>query len=88
MEIRGIRSITHGRAGMMQYGAAAVRMSNVDVGARTIEIAGAEYIVRGLGFIKSVEDLERTVVAVHDNVPIYVRHIGDGTSRWPRSPVG
>jgi len=58
---------------------AAVRMSNADVGARTIEISGAEYVVRGLGLIQSAEDIAETVVAVHDNVPIYVRHIGDVT---------
>ena len=32
----------------------AVRLSNVDVGARTIEINRAEYIIRGLGFLKSI----------------------------------
>ncbi|EMI23116.1 efflux RND transporter permease subunit [Rhodopirellula europaea] len=54
----------------------AVRMSNVDVGARTIELNKAEYIVRGLGFIEQVEDLEKTVLKVSDNVPITVKDIG------------
>lgn len=54
----------------------AVRMSNVDVGARTIEVSNAEYVVRGLGFLKNLRDLEQTVVKVRDNVPIYVRNIG------------
>ncbi len=53
-----------------------VRMSNVDVGARTIELNKAEYIVRGLGFIEQVEDLEKTVLKVSDNVPITVKDIG------------
>ena len=54
----------------------AARMSNVDVGARTIELNKAEYIVRGLGFIKGVEDLEKAVVKVTDNIPITVKDIG------------
>ena len=53
----------------------AVKRSNVDVGARTIEINKAEYFIRGLGFIKNVEDLEHSVVAVNDNVPIYIKDV-------------
>jgi Cu(I)/Ag(I) efflux system membrane protein CusA/SilA len=53
----------------------AVRMSNVDVGARTIEVNRAEYVIRGLGFLKSVHDIEHTVVAVNDNVPVYVSQV-------------
>ncbi len=54
---------------------AAVKMSNLDVGARTIEINKVEYVIRGLGFIKDVEDIELSVVGVSDNVPIYVRNV-------------
>ncbi len=53
----------------------AVRMSNVDVGARTIEINKVEYIIRGLGFIEHIADIENTVVRVNENVPIYVKDI-------------
>ncbi|HUW19679.1 MAG TPA: efflux RND transporter permease subunit [Sedimentisphaerales bacterium] len=53
----------------------AVRMSNVDVGARTIEINKAEYVIRGLGFIKKISDIETTVVKVNDNVPIHIKDI-------------
>ncbi len=53
----------------------AVKMSNVDVGARTIEINKAEYFIRGLGFIESVEDIEDSVVAVNDNVPITIKDV-------------
>ena len=56
---------------------AAVKASNVDVGARTIEVSGVEYVIRGLGFIKSVEDIRKTVVAVRDNVPVYVRNVAN-----------
>ena len=54
----------------------AVRKSNRDVGAKTIEINQAEYLVRGLGYIKSVKDLENAVVSIQDNVPIRIKDIG------------
>ncbi|MEQ8714546.1 MAG: efflux RND transporter permease subunit [Cyclobacteriaceae bacterium] len=57
----------------------AVKKSNRDVGAKTIEINQAEYLVRGLGYIKSLEDLELAVVAVQDNVPIRIKDIGVAT---------
>lgn len=57
----------------------AVQKSNKDVGAKTIELNQAEYLVRGLGYIKKVEDLEKAVVAVQDNVPIRIKDIGVAT---------
>ncbi|MFT5512243.1 MAG: Cu(I)/Ag(I) efflux system membrane protein CusA/SilA [Bacteroidia bacterium] len=54
----------------------AVQKSNRDVGAKTIEINRAEYLVRGLGYITSINDLELAVVDVHDNVPIRIKDIG------------
>lgn len=48
----------------------AVRGSNLDVGARTIEVNKVEYMIRGLGFVESVRDLEKVVVRVNDSVPI------------------
>ncbi len=54
-------------------------MSNIDVGARSIEINKAEYFIRGLGFVKTVEDLEYSVVAVNDNVPIYIKDVAKVT---------
>jgi Cu(I)/Ag(I) efflux system membrane protein CusA/SilA len=53
----------------------AIRASNRDVGARTIEINRVEYVVRGIGFIKSIADIEQVVVKVNDNVPIRVKDI-------------
>ncbi|USN99091.1 MAG: efflux RND transporter permease subunit [Phycisphaeraceae bacterium] len=55
---------------------AAVRKSNLDVGARTLEVNRAEYIVRGLGFIGSEDDLEQTAIAARDGQPILIRDIG------------
>lgn len=54
----------------------AVRNSNRDAGAKTLEINKVEYLVRGLGYIESIEDIEETVVAVTDNTPVLVRDIG------------
>ncbi len=54
----------------------AVQKSNRDVGAKTIEINQAEYLVRGLGYIKNVDDIEKAVVAVQNNVPVRVKDIG------------
>jgi len=53
----------------------AVRKSNLDVGARTLEVNRAEYIVRGLGFIENPEDLEQTAITSRDGIPILVGDI-------------
>ena len=53
----------------------AVRNSNKDVGAQTIEFNKAEYLVRGLGYVKSLSDLEESVVAVNDNTPIRLKDV-------------
>ncbi|MFZ2146573.1 MAG: efflux RND transporter permease subunit [Sedimentisphaerales bacterium] len=53
----------------------AVKMSNIDVGARTIEINRAEYVIRSLGFIKDLSDIERSVIKVNDNVPVYIKDV-------------
>ena len=53
----------------------AVRNSNVDVGAKTIEINKAEYVIRGLGFIKEIADIEKTVVRQSGNVPLRVSNV-------------
>jgi len=71
---------------MREYNVDIAKKSNLDVGARTIEFNRAEYLVRGLGYIKSIEDLEKAVVAVNDNTPIRVKdvakvHFGPSTRR-------
>ena len=53
----------------------AVKMSNVDVGARTIEINRVEYVIRSLGFIENLSDIERSVIKVNDNVPVYIKDV-------------
>ena len=54
---------------------AAVKQSNLDVGARTIEINSVEYLIRGIGFVKNLGDIEEAVVKVANNVPIRVRDV-------------
>lgn len=54
----------------------AVRGSNLDAGAQTIEINRVEYFVRGLGYLKSLSDIENTVVRVSNNIPIRISDIG------------
>jgi Cu(I)/Ag(I) efflux system membrane protein CusA/SilA len=58
---------------------AAVKGSNIDVGAKSIELNRIEYFIRGIGFIKRVEDIENSVVKVNNNVPISVKDIGTVT---------
>ncbi|WP_320007632.1 efflux RND transporter permease subunit [Maridesulfovibrio sp.] len=53
----------------------AVKNSNLDVGARTIEINNAEYVIRGIGFIKKISDIESSVVKVVNDIPIHVRDV-------------
>ena len=57
----------------------AVRHSNSDVGARTIEINKVEYVIRGTGFIKSIDDIEKTVIKVRDNTPVYISNVAQVT---------
>jgi len=54
---------------------AAVKNSNLDIGARTIEFNRAEYLIRALGYIKSLEDIEKSVVVVRNNIPIRIRDV-------------
>ncbi len=61
---------------------AAVRNSNIDIGAKTVESGGMEFIVRGRGFLgggdpsATVPDLEQTVVMSREGVPVRVRDLG------------
>ncbi|MGV6845531.1 MAG: efflux RND transporter permease subunit [Lutibacter sp.] len=53
----------------------AVKNSNLDIGARTLEFNKVEYLVRGLGYIKNLKDLEESVVTVNNNVPIRLKDV-------------
>ena len=53
----------------------AVKSSNQDIGAQTLEINQAEYLVRGLGYVKSVEDIENAVITSEDFTSIKIKDI-------------
>tara|TARA_R110002049_G_scaffold288423_1_gene470851 strand:- start:16596 stop:20111 length:3516 start_codon:yes stop_codon:yes gene_type:complete len=64
--------------------AMAIKGSNLDVGAKTVETTGMEFIVRSKGFLgsggdkdKAVEDIEDTVIMQRDGVPVRVRDIAN-----------
>ena len=54
----------------------AVRDSNVEAGARMVEFSGAEYMVRGHGYIKTLQDIEQIVVKTNDRgTPVLLRDV-------------
>ncbi|MDR1718728.1 MAG: efflux RND transporter permease subunit [Dysgonamonadaceae bacterium] len=53
----------------------AVQKSNLDIGAETVEMNLAEYLVRGLGYIKNVSDLEESVVTVRNGIPVRIKDV-------------
>ena len=53
----------------------AIKSSNQDVGANTIEMNKVEYLIRGLGYVKNLKDIEEAVVAVNNNVPLRIKDI-------------
>jgi len=64
----------------------AVKQSNQDIGAQTLEINQAEYLVRGLGYVKSIADIEDAVVDSENFTSIRIKdvanvHLGPATRR-------
>ncbi len=54
----------------------AIKESNNDVGGRTLEKTGIEYIIRGLGYVKSVDDIEKIVVGTDARgTPVLIRDV-------------
>ena len=57
-----------------------IRMSNNEVGGRVVEATGREYVVRGRGYIKSIQDIEDIVVAIDGRgtgTPVLIKDIAD-----------
>ncbi|MBI4041917.1 MAG: efflux RND transporter permease subunit [Deltaproteobacteria bacterium] len=55
----------------------AIRNGNQEVGGRLVEFSGAEYMVRGRGYAKNVEDLKEIVVGTDKmGTPVLVKHVG------------
>jgi copper/silver efflux system protein len=68
-----------------------IRSSNSEVGGRVLEMTGADYLIRGLGYIKSLADIEKIPVASNNGTPILVRDLGvvsygpnlrEGVAEW------
>lgn len=53
----------------------AVRQGNNDVGGRLVELSGREYMVRGRGYVKKLEDLEQLVLKVEGGTPVQVKDV-------------
>ena len=68
-----------------------IRDSNGEVGGRVLEMLGADYMIRGLGYVHSVADLEEISVATNNGTPILIRDLGvvslgpdlrEGAAEW------
>ncbi|PYU49458.1 MAG: CusA/CzcA family heavy metal efflux RND transporter [Acidobacteria bacterium] len=56
-----------------------VRASTNEVGGRLLEMGGTEYMIRGLGYLRSLSDLETVPVATKNGTPVLVRNLGTVT---------
>ena len=52
-----------------------IAASNRDVGGRVIEMAETEYVVRGRGYLRGIDDLEKLVVKAHVGMPVLLRDV-------------
>jgi Cu(I)/Ag(I) efflux system membrane protein CusA/SilA len=68
-----------------------VRASTNEVGGRLLELGGAEYMIRGLGYLRSLSDLETVPVATKNGTPVLVGDLGtvrfgpdirEGVAEW------
>src|SRR5437899_1259348 len=68
-----------------------VRASTNEVGGRLLEMGGAQYMIRGLGYLRSLSDLEAVPVATKKGTPVLVRDLGtvsfgpdirEGVAEW------
>jgi len=68
-----------------------VRDSTNEVGGRVLEMAGARYMIRGLGYLRSLQDLQSVPVATKNGTPVVVRDLGtvafgpdirEGVAEW------
>ena len=68
-----------------------IRDSNGEVGERVLEMSGADYMIRGLGYVHSVADLEEISVATNNGTPVLIRDLGvvslgpdlrEGAAEW------
>jgi len=55
----------------------AVQSNNNDVGGRKFEMGGSAYIIRGLGYIKSLEEIENIPVGLEGNTTLKIKDVAD-----------
>ncbi|MGY3279519.1 CzcA family heavy metal efflux pump [Bradyrhizobium sp. S3.7.6] len=55
----------------------AIRASNADVGGRTVELSEFEYVIRGKGYIKSINDLGNIVLKTSNGTPVLLRDVAN-----------
>ena len=68
-----------------------VKMSTNEVGGRVLNLSGADYMIRGLGYLRSLDDLARVAVGSKNGTPILIRDLGtvsfgpdirEGVAEW------
>jgi Cu(I)/Ag(I) efflux system membrane protein CusA/SilA len=68
-----------------------IRDSNGEVGGRVLEMSGVDYMIRGLGYVHSVAELEEISVAINNGTPVLIRDLGvvslgpdlrEGAAEW------
>ena len=52
-----------------------VERSNNNVGAKVVEVSNSEYIVRGLGLIEKLKDIEDIPISAANGTPVYLRNV-------------
>lgn len=55
----------------------ALEKNNANASGNFIEHKSEQYVVRGLGLVKGVKDIENIIVAAHDHIPVYVRDLAN-----------
>ena len=66
----------------------ALSKSNINVGGRTLEVGNQYYMVRGIGLIRNVEDINNNVVSYKNGKPVLIKHIAEvGLGNIPRTGI-
>jgi Cu(I)/Ag(I) efflux system membrane protein CusA/SilA len=58
----------------------AIKEGNNDVGARLLEVSGAEYMIRGRGYAKNIKDIENIVLTYDNGTPVYIKNVATVTT--------
>ncbi|MBC8014682.1 MAG: efflux RND transporter permease subunit, partial [Sporomusaceae bacterium] len=53
----------------------AVAANNANVGAKVVEQNGQEYVIRGLGLVKSIEDINNIIITQNNNIPVSIKDV-------------